>query len=311
MTKPTGNGLSPAHPGSSASGRLRHPLGTILTAIVTPFDAQLRVNEEAFVALMHHLAEHGSDGFVVCGTTGEASTLTDEEHLGMIELAVKERPPGTTIVGGTGSNNTLHAAHLTQRATEMGVDATLSVTPYYNRPSPLGLRRHYEEVARATDRPMLLYNIPHRTGVNIPPDLLAELAQIEHVDGVKQANAKELRPIDGLMLYAGDDATFARTLDLGGAGGILVASHVVGDEMRRMVDEPERRHEIDASLQDVYETLFMTASPTCTKAALNLLGHNAGGVRLPIVEATAQELAQVRSVLEAHGLLGGGTAVAA
>ncbi len=143
-------------------------LGTILTAIVTPFDADLRVDEEAFVALMHHLGEHGSDGFVVCGTTGEASTLTDEEHLGLIELAVKEKPAGKSIVGGTGSNNTLHAAHLTERATEMGVDATLSVTPYYNRPSPLGLKRHYEEVAKATDRPVLLYNIPHRTGTNIP-----------------------------------------------------------------------------------------------------------------------------------------------
>jgi 4-hydroxy-tetrahydrodipicolinate synthase len=278
-------------------------LGTILTAIVTPFDADLRVDEEAFVALMHHLGEHGSDGFVVCGTTGEASTLTDEEHMGLIELAVKERPAGKTIVGGTGSNNTLHAAHLTQLATEMGVDATLSVTPYYNRPSPLGLKRHYEEVASATDRPVLLYNIPHRAGINIPPELLAELAQIEHVEGVKQANADELQLIDGLELFAGDDGTFARTLDLGGTGGILVASHVVGDEMRRMVDEPERRHEIDASLRDVYKTLFMTASPTCTKAALNLLGHRAGGVRLPIVEATAEELAEVRTVLERHGLL--------
>lgn len=286
-------------------------LGTILTAIVTPFDEQDRVNEEAFVALMHHLAARGSDGFVVCGTTGEASTLTDEEHLGLIELAVRERPPGTTIVGGTGSNNTLHAAHLTAQATEMGVDAVLSVTPYYNRPSPLGLKRHYEEVARATDKPIVLYNIPHRTGVNIGPELLAELAQIEHVEGVKQANADELQLIDGLELYAGDDATFARTLDLGGAGGILVASHVVGDEMRRMVDEPAHRAEIDASLQDVYKMLFMTASPTCTKAALNLLGLHAGGVRLPIVEATDAELAEVRAVLERHGLLGAGPSAAA
>jgi 4-hydroxy-tetrahydrodipicolinate synthase len=278
-------------------------IGTILTAIVTPFDADLRVDEEAFVALMHHLGEHGSDGFVVCGTTGEASTLTDEEHLGLIELAVREKPASKTIVGGTGSNNTPHAAHLTERATEMGVDATLSVTPYYNRPSPLGLKRHYEEVARATDRPVLLYNIPHRTGTNIPPALLAELAQIEHIDGVKQANADELQPIDGLALYAGDDGTFARTLDMGGNGGILVASHVVGDEMRRMVEEPERRHEIDASLRDVYKTLFMTASPTCTKAALSLLGLCSPGVRLPIVEATAEELAQVRTVLERHRLL--------
>ena len=279
-------------------------LGVTLTAIVTPFDADLRVDEEAFVALMHHLGEHGSDGFVVCGTTGEAATLTDEEHLGLIELAVRERPAGKTIIGGTGSNDTRHAVHLTEGATEAGVDATLSVTPYYNKPSRQGLLCHYREVARATDKPILLYNIPSRTATNMPNDLLRELAQIEGVEGVKQANADELALVDGLALYAGDDSTFARTLDIGGAGGILVASHVVGDQMRRMVDEPERRHEIDASLQDVYETLFMTSSPTCTKAALNLLGHRVGSLRLPLVEASEQELDTVREMLVRHRLLG-------
>jgi 4-hydroxy-tetrahydrodipicolinate synthase len=279
-------------------------LGTVLTAIVTPFDADGNVNEQSFVALMAHLAENGSDGFVVAGTTGEASTLTDAEQLGLIDLAVKERPAGTTIVAGAGTNDTRHAVHLTERVTELGADAVLSVTPYYNRPSRLGLKRHYEAVAKATDKPVLLYNIPSRTATNIPPDLLEELGQIEHIDAVKQANAEELQPIDGLALYAGDDATFARTLDIGGAGGILVASHIVGREQRRMVDEPERRAEIDASLRDVYETLFLTASPTCTKAALNLLGHDVGGVRLPIVEATVQETEVVRAMLERHGLLG-------
>jgi 4-hydroxy-tetrahydrodipicolinate synthase len=278
-------------------------LGPILTAIVTPFDARSRVDEEAFVALMAHLGENGSDGFVVAGTTGEASTMTEEEQLRLIELAVNERPTGKTIVAGTGTNDTREAVFLTERATALGVDATLVVTPYYNRPSRLGLVRHYEAVANATDRPLLLYNIPKRTGTNMPPDLLAELAEIEHIDGVKQANADELQQIDGLALYAGDDATLARTLDLGGAGGICVASHIVGNQMRRMVDEPERRHEIDASLQDIYETLFLTASPTCTKAALNLLGHRGGGLRLPLVSATDDELAVVRAMLVRHGLL--------
>jgi 4-hydroxy-tetrahydrodipicolinate synthase len=280
-------------------------LGTILTAIVTPFDEEQRVNEESFVALMRHLAENGSDGFVVAGTTGEASTLTDEEQLRLIELAVAERPAGKTIVAGTGTNDTRQAVYLSERATELGADAMLSVTPYYNKPSRLGLRRHYEAVASATDRPTLLYNIPGRTATNMPPDLLAELAQIEGIAGVKQANAEELQPIDGLELYAGDDATFARTLDMGGAGGILVASHVVGNEMRRMVQEPEHRAEIDASLRDVYETLFLTSSPTCTKTALNLLGHDVGGLRLPLVPATPEESAAVRSMLERHGLLAG------
>ena len=278
-------------------------LGTILTAIVTPFEEAGPVNEESFVALMRHLSENGSDGFVVAGTTGEASTLTDEEQLGLIELAVAERPAGMTIIAGTGTNDTRHAVFLTERATELGVDAVLSVTPYYNKPSPLGLKRHYEAVASATDKPTILYNIPGRTATNMGPDLLAELAQIEGIEGVKQANADELRPIDGLALYAGDDATFARTLDMGGAGGILVASHIVGNEMRRMVDEPEHRAEIDASLGDVYETLFITSNPTCTKAALNLLGHNVGGLRLPLVEATDEELGAVRAMLQRHGLL--------
>ena len=281
-------------------------LGTILTAIVTPFKADGNVNEDSFVALMRHLAQNGSDGFVVAGTTGEASTLTDEEQLGLVELAVAERPQGKTIVAGTGTNDTRHAVHLTERATALGVDAILSVTPYYNKPSRLGLKRHFEAVAEATDKPTLLYNIPGRTATNMPPDLLAELAEVDGIAGVKQANAQELQPIPGLALYAGDDATFARTLDVGGAGGILVASHIVGNEMRQMVDEPARRAEIDASLRDVYQTLFLTSNPTCTKAALNLLGHEVGGLRLPLVEATAQELEMVRAMLTRHGLLSAG-----
>jgi len=278
-------------------------LGTILTAIVTPFDERGNVNDESFVALMGHLAENGSDGFVVAATTGEAATLSEQEQLGLIELAVAERPPGKTIVAGTGTNDTRQAVHLTERASELGVDAVISVTPYYNKPSPLGLKRHYEAVAKATDKPILLYNIPSRTGTNIGPELLAELAQIDGIEGVKQANAAELRLIDGLAVYAGDDNSFARTLDIGGAGGICVASHIVGNEMRRMIDEPEHRAEIDSSLQDVYETLFLTASPTCTKAALNLLGHDVGGLRLPLVEATAEETELVRAMLERHGLV--------
>ena len=278
-------------------------LGSILTAIVTPFDTAGAVDEGSFVALMSHLASHGSDGFVVCGTTGEAATLTDEEHLGLIELAVAERPAGKSIVAGTGSNDTRHAVHLTERATELGVDATLSVTPYYNKPSPRGIMRHYETVAKATDKPILLYNIPGRTAVNMGPELLSELAHIDGIDGVKQANADELQLIDGLQLYAGDDSSLAKVLDLGGAGGVCVASHIVGDEMRRMVDEPEHRAQIDSLLHDVYETLFLTSNPTCVKAALNLLGHSVGGLRLPLVEATADELAEVKAMLERHGLL--------
>lgn len=285
-------------------------LGAILTAMVTPFDANLRVDEEAAVALMHHLVDHGSDGLVVCGTTGEAATLTDEEHLGLIELAVREMRGRCTIVAGVGSNDTRHAIGLTERATELGADAMLSVTPYYNRPNRRGIVRHFQEVAKGTDKPILLYNIPTRTGTDMPNDLLAELAQIEHVEGVKQANNDNLALVDGLELYAGNDDTLCRTLELGGAGGILVASHIVGEQMRRMVDEPGRRTEIDAELQDVYRALSVTSNPIPVKAALNLLGHNVGGLRLPMVAADERELATVRSMLEHHGLLHTQTATA-
>jgi 4-hydroxy-tetrahydrodipicolinate synthase len=278
-------------------------LGAILTAMVTPFDEQLRVDEDATVALMHHLVEHGSDGLVICGTTGEAATLSDEEHLGVIELAVNEMRGRCTIVAGVGSNDTRHAVHLTERATELGADALLSVTPYYNRPNRRGIVRHFEEVATATDKPIVLYNIPSRTATDMPGDLLAELAQIEHVEAVKQANNSSLAVIDGLDLYAGNDDILCETLELGGAGGICVASHIVGEEMRRMVDEPERRAEIDTALHDVYRALAVTSNPIPVKAALNLLGHSVGGLRLPLVEADEEELVVVRAMLERHGLL--------
>jgi 4-hydroxy-tetrahydrodipicolinate synthase len=278
-------------------------LGAILTAMVTPFDADLRVDEEAAVAMMHHLIEHGSDGLVVCGTTGEAATLTDEEHLRMIELAVTEMRGRCTVVAGVGSNDTRHAIELTEKATALGADAMLSVTPYYVRPNRRGIVRHFEAVAQATDKPIVLYNIPSRTGTDMPNDLLAELAQLEHVSAVKQANNTNLALIDGLDVYAGNDDILCRTLELGGAGGILVASHIVGPEMRRMFDEPDRRREVDAGLRDIYQALSVTSNPIPVKAALNLLGHRVGGLRLPMVEADEHELATVREMLERHGLL--------
>jgi 4-hydroxy-tetrahydrodipicolinate synthase len=278
-------------------------IGSIITAVVTPFDDELKVDEEAFVDLLHHLARHGSDGFVVCGTTGEAPTLADDEHLRLVELAATERPEGTTVIAGTGSNDTRHAVEMTEGATEAGADAILSVTPYYNKPNRRGLKRHYEEIARATDKPVVLYNIPSRTALDMPNDLLAELAQIERVDYVKQANPDNLGKVDGLRILAGNDDMLADVLDLGEPGGVLVASHLVGDEMRRMVDEPERRREIHASLADLFAMLFVTTSPIPVKAALNMLGHRVGGLRLPLVEADEAESATIRAVLERHGLL--------
>ena len=282
-------------------------LGAILTAIATPFDDDLNVDEEAFVALLEHVCAHGSDGVVACGTTGEAATLSDEEHLRVIELAVEHAPEGKTVVAGTGSNDTRHAVALTERATELGVDATLSVTPYYNRPNRRGIIAHFSAVAQATDKPVILYNIPSRSALDVPNDLLAELAQIERVDYVKQANADNLAPIDGLDVYAGNDDMLADVIDMGGPGGICVASHVIGPQMRRLIDEPEKRQQIDQDLQDVYAVMGITTNPIPVKAALNLLGHRAGGLRLPLVEADEAETEAVRAVLDRHGLLNAAT----
>ncbi len=287
----------------SDNGRMDLNLGTILTAMVTPFDERGNVDEEAAVRLMHHLVEHGSDGLVICGTTGEAATLDDAEHLGMIELAVREMRGTCPIVAGVGSNDTRHAVKLTERATAIGADALLSVNPYYNRPSRRGIIRHYEEIDRATDLPILLYNIPQRTGSDLSNDLIAELGRLEHIVGLKQANHANLAKIDGIAIYAGNDDMLADVLDLGEPGGILTGSHVFGEEMRRMVDEPGRRREIHESLGDVFRDMAIAPAACTVKAALNLLGFDVGAPRLPYVELDERELAVIRALLERHDLL--------
>jgi 4-hydroxy-tetrahydrodipicolinate synthase len=280
----------------------------LLTAMVTPMKADGRVNEEAAVALGSHLLANGSDGLVVCGTTGESPTLGDDEMVALVTTMVQELAGEATIVAGAGSNSTQHAAHLSERMAATGAHALLSVTGYYNRPNRRGLVRHYEEVASAAGgTPVVIYNIPSRTTVNIDRELLAELGQIDGIVGVKQSHTPDLGPIDGLTVLTGNDQDLARALDLGCAGGICVSSHVVGSEMRRMFDEPENRAEIDASLRDVFDAMFCTASPIPVKTALGLLGHDVGGLRLPLVEADESELAVIRGALERHGLLSGVT----
>ena len=279
------------------------PEGQILTAMVTPFDDRGDVDEGATVALMHHLIDHGSDGLVVCGTTGEAATMDDDEHLRVIELTVSEMKGTCPVIAGVGSNDTRHAVKLTERATELGADALLSVNPYYNRPSRRGILAHYTEVVRATDLPIVLYNIPQRTGADMPNDLLAELAQLDRIEAVKQANADNLAKVDGLRVYAGNDDLLADVLDLGEAGGILTSSHIFGVEMRRMVDEPKRRREIDASLRDVYRDMAIAPAACSLKAALEMIGIKAGRPRLPYVPLDDAELSIVRAMLERHGVL--------
>jgi 4-hydroxy-tetrahydrodipicolinate synthase len=277
-------------------------IGGIITAMVTPFDRDGALNEDAAVRLMHHLFENGSDGLVLAGSTGEGATLTDEEKFRLWDLGVAESGDAP-VIAGTGTYDTRHTVELTERATAIGVDAMLVVTPYYVRPNRRGIKAHFEAVAAATDRPIVAYNIPSRTGTDMPNDLLAELAEIDNVVAVKQARYDDMAPIEGLDLLAGNDDVLGKVLDLGGTGGILVASHLVGREMRRLIDEPDRRHEIEDGLRDLYKALTVTTNPIPVKAALNLAGHDVGGLRLPLVEADDAELDVIRAALERHNLL--------
>jgi 4-hydroxy-tetrahydrodipicolinate synthase len=281
----------------------------VITAMVTPFADDGSLDLESARRLARHLVEQGSHGLVVTGTTGEAPTLTDDEKARLIEAVLDEVGDTATVVAGTGTNDTAHAVRLTATAAGLGVDAVLVVAPYYNKPNRTGLRAHFAAVSEAAGAtPVVLYNIPSRTVINMAPDLLAELAaENPNVVAVKQANNDDLGPIEGLEILAGNDDSFARTLAFGGSGGILVASHVVGAEMRELYEaasagDHARAAEIDAELRPVYEALTVTANPIPVKAALELLGVIGGTLRLPMVAASASERETVWAALTAHGL---------
>ena len=287
----------------------------VITAMVTPFREDGSLDLDAARALARHLIEKGSHGLVVAGTTGESPTLSDSEKLELFGAVQEEVGDRATIVCGTGSNDTRHSVELTRVACRLGPDAVLVVTPYYNKPNRAGLRAHFRAVAdAAAPTPVVLYNIPSRTALNMPPDFLAELAaEIENVAAVKQANDDELAAIEGLDLLAGNDGIFRHTLEIGGTGGILVSSHLVGNEMRAVYEamrdgEPDRAREIDAELRPIYEATTLTANPIPVKAALEMLGVVDGHVRLPMVPASQSERAAVRAALERQGLLVAGGA---
>ena len=276
--------------------------GGIITAMVTPFSADGRLSEDAAARMVEHLLENGSDGLVLGGTTGEGPTLDDDEKVALFEIGVAAAG-GAPVIAGTGSNDTRHTVDVTERAAAAGVDAALVVTPYYNRPNRRGILEHFRAAAEASDLPIVLYNIPSRTTVDMSNDLLRELAEIPGVEAVKQARAEDCAPVEGLDLLAGNDDMLADVLEMGGTGGITVASHLVGREMRRMIDEPESRREIDDSLRPLFEVLSVTTNPIPIKAALQMVGHEVGGLRLPMVEPSEGERREIRSVLEAQGLL--------
>jgi 4-hydroxy-tetrahydrodipicolinate synthase len=287
-------------------------LGSILTAIVTPFAPDASVDYASFRRLARHLVDNGSDGLVVCGTTGESPVLTDDEKLELFRVALDEVGEDATVVANTGSNDTAHSIHLTRAATEVGVDGILVVTPYYNKPPQRGIVAHFEAVAAATDRPVVVYNIPARVVVNIEPETMTRLAEIPNVTAVKQAydDLDQARHIVGLGLdlYAGDDNLVLPFLELGGVGGICVHTHVVGPQVAEIVrrvraGDLEGARRIDRETEPALEILKVVGNPIAIKAALNLLGHEVGGHRLPLVDPTEDEVAKIRALLERQGLL--------
>jgi 4-hydroxy-tetrahydrodipicolinate synthase len=287
-------------------------LGEILTAICTPFKPDGSVDYQAFRALAAHLVANGSDGLVVTGTTGESPTLSDEERFGLYEAALDEVGDQATVVAGTGTYSTHHSVELTARAHEIGVHAFLVVTPYYNKPPVRGIVEHFRAVASVTDRPIVAYNIPGRVVLNLETDAIAQLAEIPTVRAVKQANPDldQARAIVGLGLdlYAGDDDLVFPFLEVGGVGGVCVHTHVVGPQVKEMVrryraGDVDGARELDRELAPSIDLLRVVVNPIAIKCALNLLGHEVGGLRLPLVEATPDEREAVRDCLERLGLL--------
>jgi 4-hydroxy-tetrahydrodipicolinate synthase len=287
-------------------------LGEVLTAIVTPFDASGAVDHERFRDLAAHLLDNGSDGLVVAGTTGESPTLSDEERLELLATAVDAVGSRGTVIAGTGTYSTAHSVHLTERAHELGVDGFLVVTPYYNKPPPRGIVEHFKAIAAVSDRPIVVYNIPSRVVLNLESETIAGLAEIPTVRAVKQANddlAQARRIVElGLDLYAGDDPLILPFLELGGLGGVCVHTHVVGPQVKEMVTrfregDLEGVRRLDEETGPALEILKVQTNPIAIKAALNLLGHEVGGLRLPLVEANEEETAAIRSCLERLKLL--------
>jgi 4-hydroxy-tetrahydrodipicolinate synthase len=281
----------------------------VITAMATPFDESGAVDRSAALKLATHLLEHGSHGLVISGSTGEAPTLTDEEALDLLREIRGEIGEETLLICGTGTNYTEHSIELTRGAAEAGADAALIVTPYYNKPNPAGIQAHFEAIATAVPGlPLIAYNIPSRVVVNVPPEGLAGLAKIDSVVAVKQANNEELQPIEGLEILAGNDDIFLRTLEIGGAGGICVASHLVGPQMREVWEaaqegDLERAREIDSGLREVYAAMGATTNPIPLKAALEMTGLiPSGTLRLPLVPVNAEQRATVRAALESVGL---------
>jgi len=293
-----------------------HSLGTLITAMVTPFKPDGSVDYDRAAELARKLIDEGSDGLLVTGTTGESPTLTTEEKLQLYRV-VKDAAGDIPVWAGTGSNNTAAVIELTKAAAETGVDAILLVGPYYNKPSQEGFYQHFKTCAQATDLPVVLYNVPGRTGKNIEASTTLRLAEdVPNIVGIKEASGdlKQITAIcaakpDDFVVWSGDDGLTVPILSVGGHGVISVASHIAGRQMREMLDafksgDVARAAEIHCRLSPLFDVLFLpSGNPACVKKGLEICGFPVGGLRLPLVEASAADAQKIREVCETLGLV--------
>ncbi|KAB8138527.1 4-hydroxy-tetrahydrodipicolinate synthase [Gracilibacillus oryzae] len=283
--------------------------GRVITAMVTPYDQNGQVDYQKAETLINYLIANGTEGIVVAGTTGESPTLSTEEKIALIKFVVKTVNKRIPVIAGTGSNNTQASIELTIQAELIGVDGVMLVTPYYNKPSQQGMYEHFKAIASATTLPVMLYNIPGRTGVNLLPETIIDLAQIDNIVAVKEASGN----LDAMTtiihhtpahfsLYSGDDSLTLPILAIGGKGVVSVSSHIIGNEMNEMISAFQQGRIADAAIlhQDllpVMQAMFSAPSPSPVKAALNMLGIEVGSVRLPLVPLNTEELQLLKQQL--------------
>lgn len=285
--------------------------GQVITAMVTPFDSQGEIDYAATESLINHLINTGTDGLVVAGTTGESPTLSTEEKVSLFKHVVQVVKGRIPVIAGTGGNNTKASIELTKLAEEAGVDAIMLVTPYYNKPSQEGLYQHFKAIAESTKLPIMLYNIPGRSAVNLLPETIIRLAQVENIVAVKEAsgNLEAMAEIiaqtdDNFTLYSGDDSLTLPVLAIGGVGVVSVASHIIGQELQEMISlfkkgEVDKAASLHRHLLPLMKTLFIAPNPVPVKEALVLQGHRVGSVRLPLTPLTDEQRNQLRRVMQA------------
>lgn len=284
--------------------------GRLLTAMVTPFNEQLEVDFEKTTQLVDHLIQTGTETLVVAGTTGESPTLSKEEKIALFKHVVQQAKGRAKVIAGTGSNSTQASIELTKKAEEAGVDGIMLVVPYYNKPSQEGLYQHFKAIAESTSLPVMLYNIPGRSAINMNVETILRLAQIPNITSVKEASGDlsavaviaDQSPAD-FLVYTGDDKLTLPTLSVGGHGVVSVASHVIGNEMKSMINafingEVKQAAALHQKYLPIFEGLFITSNPVPVKYALNKKGVEVGSVRLPLVPANPQEAQFIEKLLE-------------